>query len=534
MTFSNFPSADEQECSPSTSAFVTPCSTRSQSPLLPLADPPDQTPARQDQQFIHSLTSSLQEVMETERAKDNSAFSMTDNSEQADSVFSRSVTGSSEAGDTDRPLISEHTELLVSMESTSCQKSRPKKRLNGLVQDCSAAVLASTTETQSVAPQQLKTGKKLSKNKRKKKVNNDAATDSCDSSITSDTVKKTHSSLKVPMEPPVQGSKKRSKNHKANQLICVESSSISSASPSSSVCSHSPVATSPSPTSFSGGNPMSVEQSIHPSLRKILGKTSSNLNSGGGEVAGKEEKTSGEKDEWPDLGMEYNSSPPKPPGSGVHLHLEVEAKSLELSPSECTEKEDSGCNMSAGSSTEESCASGGGFKFLEQLAGVSYHPIVNSNCYSGEVLSPQFGNPHFQSQQYLWMQSQQLNKFVQEHKEQQEQQTNNQIFYPIDPIQDHPPPCLPHHMTPMIQTPFLFQPIQLGPPRILDPRPLFFPAQPGSRDSQVPDQSSDPTGPPTPPPPPPLPLRPYHPTTGAKKWVGDSGEQGSFLLGALG
>lgn len=446
--------------------------------------------------------------------KADSALSMVGNNEQADSVFSSSVTGSSETCDT---LVSEHAVvLLVGKESTgtSRQKNRPKKRLNGLLQD--SAVLASTTETQSVAPEQ---GKKLSKNKRKKKVTNYAATDSCDSSITSDMTKRAHSSLKVPKEPPIQGSKK---HEKTNQLICLESSSISSASPSSSVCSHSPVATSPSPTPFSGGgNPMLVEQSIHPSLRKILGKSSSNLYSGG-EVAGKEEK-----DEWPDLGMEYTNSPPKLPGSGVHLHLEVEAKSLELLPPECTEKEDSGCNMSVESSIEESCASGGGFKLLEQLAGAPYHPImsVNSNCYTESLNCGLGTSPHFQIQQYLWVQSQQLNKFVQEHKEQQEQQTNKQIFYPLDPVQDLPPPYLSHHMTPMIQTPSFFQ---LGPPHI--PRPLFFPPQ---HDTQVSKQSSDLTSPPTPPPPPPLPVHPYHPTTG-KKWVGHSGEQGSLLLAALG
>ena len=502
--YSNLPSADEH--SPSTSAFVTPRSTRSQSPLLP--SPPG--PSHQDQ-FIQCLTSSLHEV-ETQRAKVD--FS-------GDSVFSSCMTGSSEACDTDG---SKHTGLVViDKDDTGTaykekQKTRPKKRLNGLVQDSDVAALVGPVEGTSEA-EPAKTGKKLPKNKRKKKMASEAATDSCDSSITSDTTKG-HSNLKVPKEPLSQASKKRHKGLKTNQLISLESSSISSASPSSSVCSHSPVATSPSPTSFSGaGLPIPVDQSIHPSLGKILLGTeahSSNLNTS---PAGRKEKSGEEKDEWPDLGMECSGTArPKQPGSGVHLHLDVEAKSLEMMP-ECTgEKEDSGCNMSVGSSTGDSCASTG-VHLLEQL--------VAASLYTGEVLSPQFGDPHLdlhlQSQQFLWLQSQQLNKFIQEHMEQEEQQTDKQIFYPIDPIVE--PSHLPHHMNSnLIQTPLFFQPMPLGLPRVVaNPRPLFFPAQPASRDSQVPEQSSDLVCPPSPPPPPPLPIRPYCPPT-SNKWASRSGE----------
>lgn len=463
--------------------------------------------AQQDQELFKSLTNCLQEV-EAKRSKVGSALCTADDS-QADLIASSSETGGSEA--CGGPVGTMYTGLVAGNESTGNDKL-PKKRLNGLVQDHSvASAQVSIMETQSlVPPEQLKTGNKKSstKNKRKKRVAN-STTDSCDSSITSfDAAKKTHSSLKVPKEPPNLGSQKRGKSHKSKQLVNLESSSISSASPSSSVCSQSPLTLSPSPTfSVSSGNR---------TLCKLLA-SGSNLNTR--EDVGR--KTSEGKDEWPDLDMEYNNVPPKCPGSGVHRHLDVEAKSLELSP-EYAEKEDSGCNMSVGSSNE-SCAGGVKLQLLEQPPATvmaPYPSVSNGNCYAGEVLSPQFSE-HLQSQQYLWMQSQQLNMFVQQHKEQQEQQTDKHIFYPVDPVLEPPAPCLPQHVTPgLIQTPF-FQHVPLSPPHNPhDPRPLFFPVQ-SSHDPQVPGQLSDL---PHPPPPPPLPVHPYHPPTG-NKWADSKGEE---------
>lgn len=491
------PSADE-ECSASTSAFVTPFSSRCQSPLLPPADSSDPAHgiAQQDQQFVESLTSSLQEV-EAKRVVVESTLG----NGQADSAVSGSATGSSETCDDDKTLVCTADREIIGTASKDKQKVNPKKRLNGLVQDYSVVTEVCVAESRCLVVAEQPKGTKKQGKKKKKKAANDS-TDSCDSSITlSDSAPTAHPSLKVPKELPSQNAKKRGKSHKFSNL---ESSSVSSASPSSSVCSHSPLAMSPSP--------ISVEQSIHPSLHKILAD-GSNLNTTMEEAG--EATTSEGKDEWPDLGMECSAPPKPPPGSRVHLHLEVEAKYLELSP-EVVEREDSGCNMSVGSS--ESPAGGFKLQTLEQIAASSTYPV---NWLTSEILTTQFNDPHLKSQQYLWCQRQQLHMFVQQHMEQQEQQTDKQIFYPIDPTLDTPaPPCIPQHMTPTLVPAPLFQHVQRS---HIDPRPLFFPTQP-SHDPQVPGKSSDVACPPYPPPPPPLPVHPYCPPA-SNKWISNTGEE---------
>ena len=333
---------------------------------------------------------------------------------------------------------------------------------------------------------------------------------------------------------------------KCDQRMTLESSSLSSASPASSIHSHSPVTLSPSPTpSFSSHHVSSAAATIT-------------------QPPPPEEPP---KDEWPDLSEFTQAAPPASPHplpdpAKVQTHLEVEAKVLEQSSSpdfsssvatqEEEEEEDSSYSPSVDTSSEHSASLGGAEALLPTpviptvatSASVSYSPMVMAggmHCYpSPGMLSPMFGGPLSMSrpqlgggdmspEQYLWMQQQQLKMFIQRHQEQHERQTDTQIFYPVDPILGTPPCPLPLAGTPpgvlppplppagppmqlpnLIQVPLL--PPLLPLPRPVSPsRPLFFPPRsPHSpQGGMLPSQPL--SGPPfPPPPPPPLPVHPYH------------------------
>ena len=494
---SNLPSGDEQAYSTSTSKFVTP----SQSPI---PNGPSDHPHKDH--FTQKLTNSLEKVVAS-RTKASSAVKAEKLIRVDPIVGVGSGTGMAHP--------------TTNQDSTGAcknkQKSRSKKRLNGKIipQDIMGEV--------HLMEQQQGSGEMRfvsSRNRRKKRVIDEATTDSGDSAVGK--ASKSLSSLKVPREllSSNQGGKKHTL--KFDQQISLEISSISSASPTSSVCSHSPQALSPSPTSsISNSIPLSTTIADH-TLQRIL-PNGTNLSSK------HKQEDSEVKDEWPDLGMD--NTPPKPLTGKVHLHLEVEAKSLESSPECRTEEEDSGCNMSVGSSSAESCALG---LYKQQSL---EQPTAAYPIYAGgnDMISPPphpaaaavaaFNNPHLQSQQYLWMQSQHLNMFIQQHKEQHDNQTDNQIFFPMDispQCSDFPPMQPPLHLPPPPNN------LQQAPPTSHLPhtRPLFFPALP-LQDYRVPllraGVGNGPSGvscPPAPPPPPPIPVHHYSPT----QWVAGTGE----------
>lgn len=510
-THSYLPSGDEQAYSTSTSKFVTPLQS-------PVPDGPDH-PHKHKDQFAQKLTNSLEKVAAS-RTKASSAAVIAEKLGQMDPIAAGVISSGTRGT---------HS---TNQESTGAcknkQKSHSKKRLNGkIIPQDAVSSLSDVTEQQGSAEMKFVS----SRNRRKKRVADEATTDSGDSAAGK--ASKPLSSLKVPRELLSSNqSRKYSNTHKLDQQISLEISSISSASPTSSVCSHSPQALSPSPTSSISNNSIPLSTAIvDHSLQRIL-PNCTNLSSS---KNGKEEG-SGAKDEWPDLGMD--STPPKPPAGKVHLHLEVEAKSLESSPECRTEEEDSGCNMSMGSSSE-SCAVGlyNKQQSLEQpTASSAAYPIYGGGS---DMLSPPphppppFSDPHLQCQQYLWMQSQHLNMFIQQHKEQQENQTDNQIFFPMDlsPLpqcNDFPPPSpiqLPLHLPP--------PPCQPPPPHPAHTRPLFFPLQP--LDYQMPllrpgmdSGLSDVSCPPAPPPPPPIPVHHYSPS----QWVTSTGERAPSIAPA--
>ena len=539
---------------------MTPLSPRSQSPLLSL--PPTNEPSSptgestKENHFYHSLTKSLKKVEVdrsdlSDRSNETSSgvgASVDTNDDQLDSTLtsSSSWVGPGEASERSvrtTPTNLANKENAGNSSSNVCKpklKGRSKKRLNGFQEDSVPLTLVDAQANGFIE----KKRKGSPKGKRKKKGANNASVDAV--------------TLKVPQETQhgskhKQGSVGNVKTHKPDQQqqIGFESSSISSASPPSSVCSHSPL-TSPSPTSSFSGQLAVTSVDItkllaRPNLNRAT--TASNAKCEGSE----------EKDEWPDLGMDFGTPPPKPK---VLKHLEVEAKSLELSPQCRMEEEDSGCNMSMSiGSSIELLAGGagggavGGFKHAKLpletpplLASVpvttaSFLAIANPpHCgfggggrqpgllgtpFVGDALLPPPPLPphnqhHLTSQHYLWVQSQQLNMFIQQHQEQQEKQTGKPIFYPVDHI-GHPMGV--HPTTPPSQPPLIQQPPLLHPPLIPHlplpphlpphlplppPRPLFFPPlKPQVAPNRSVIRTSDPLSPPSPPPPPPLPARPY-------------------------
>ncbi len=554
--------------SASTSAFMTPFSTpfslRSQSPLL---SPPAMNEAsssatgqgaKENQFFLQDLTKSLKKVeMDRSDSSDRSngtssgvGASIDTNDDQLNSTLPVSSSSCKGSG---RGTCATPTSLADKGKS----KGRSKKRLNGL-QDLphDAPIITPFTSVDDQADGFIEKKRKGSpKGKKKKKGSANASLEAT-----------THANLQVPQETQHGskgnggGSLKAPKSGPQRQQIGFENSSISSASPPSSVCSHSPLTLSPSPTSsFSGqlvaAAAATVDMSINPSLHKLLARP--NLSGARPTSATAKEGSEG-KDEWPDLGMDFGTPPPKPK---VLKHLEVEAKSLESSPECRTEEEDSGCNMSVGSSSELSAAAGGvtggaaGGVVVKQVklpletpplppllakvpvsSGSGFLAVGNAPHFGGGgrgggLLGSPFGNAllppplpppnqhHLSSQHYLWMQSQQLNVFIQQHQEQHEKQTTNHIFYPVEPIGQRgcvvhpapPPPLLQHPPPPLLQLPLLQHLLPLHLP-LPQPRPLFFPPmKPQVALNHPAVKPSDSFSPPTPPPPPPLPVRPYLP-----------------------
>lgn len=574
------------------------------------ADPPSSLHTPGEDQFIQNLTSSLQK-METNRLEAGSSAPTTPAPTPTASGTSKSCGGVEGGGSSGKaaPLPKETT--------GKNKKNRSKKRLNGLqspkpprrgggidrdiftppsfLSENQFALLDSGLEqfgdeAEFVSP----------KTRRKKKNNgnngnngsNVAVHESTDSGFgdsnasttSSSKAKKGRSSLKVPKgQLPASGLVLKhggKKGHKLEQCISFENSSVSSASPSSSVCSHSPLTLSPSPTSsFSNHLPIAVEleSSMDPTFHR--GRS-------------EEESSEGGKDEWPDLGME--TAPPLvkiPASARVYTHLEVEAKSLEEVAIKEEEEEkmegkaggcelDEECTTEARRAEEQEKAVGKeeeerevnivcNVEFKSHVepvhilpqpphsagpAGVMVMPpnppstfpapsvgvsgmhcftaggILGGAMFGGDLTSPAQQMP---PQQYLWMQEQQLKAFIQQHQEQHEKQTDNQIFFPLDPLPRphsmHPPNLVP--LPPPLMAPHLPSPPHHHPPQMLNPsRPLFFPPRSPQTPHITPlSQATTATTaatatPPHPPPPPPLPVHHYMPPTLPSQLHSDTGE----------
>lgn len=513
---SNLPSDDDCTSSTSSSAFVTPLSTRSQSPLFHLPNPDPK------ENFAHCLSDSLQK-MKVERLtalpdfNDDVLTSLNLN----DHVNMTVTTANSH--DSGSILTSQ-----VHTVNTTSIKNKQKKRLNGLqrpqmkrVDQSSSSPVHCINELSLTTSAERKDKPRLapSRNRKVKKTVYEGDDSGCSVGYGSGT-----SSSKAKKSRHTIPSHHKDKNN-------FEDISISSASPPSSVCSHSPVTLSPSPTS-SFSNQLTVKNSMNPSLQKFFSTNNDTIN------LDNNTQDNESKDEWPDLGMDF-STPSKPPSDKIHTHLELEAQFSESSPDSKTEDNDSGCNMSISSSIEFSLRS---LKRSHQQPISPQQPQVNTTVPYPLVvdkLPPLPGRDPPQHQcvispeHYLWLQSQQLNTFIQQHQEQQEKQTDKQLFYPVEPPPQHisvcppeamgihcplpvhpphlhprPPPPLPHMIPPHHPFPQLFHP-----PPPPSSRPLFF-SPPHLHDSQftpiIQSCLSDRFCPPPPPPPPPLPIQPYH------------------------
>lgn len=532
---SNLASEEEGKCSASTSAFVTPLSTRSQSPLHPPANA-DPSHHHATKEFAESLTNSLQKVE-------------ADRTDAADAQAKAEAVEADTSNDVGKPVTGPTDEDKAGSSKSSKKKNR-KKRPNGL-QPLPALrgleldiPITYFSESQYSLPDSEDAEFVSPKTRRRKK--NPGACESANSGLGDlganvSSSGKPKKNLKVSQAPPPPPASQKRNKKKKKKSTSLESSSVSSASPTSSICSHSPETLSPSPTSsFSSQLPATTEtpSSASPSLQSAATQSISSTNT---------QTTSEEpKDEWPDLEELASASAPAPPPRPlpepvrVHTHLEVEAKVLEeasladLVPEhqEEVKEEVAGEVNSRGATVEISGKEGatGGMALLPDppmiipttasTTSVSYSPIVMSSgvqCFAPNVLGTVYGDPLSQGggdmppDQYLWMQHQQLKAFIQKHQEQHENQTDNQIFFPVEPLPETTPCALPLPETPplhpMVQVPLL-SPLLPTPPHPLGPsRPLFFPPRSPHSPQGVLGQPS--SGLPLPPPPPPLPVHPY-------------------------
>ena len=462
IIFSNLPSEDEHcNSSTSTSAFVTPLSTRSQSPSLPLADFDSLCNSKED--FIYSLTNSL-----------NGCITNSDGHCNPHCESSGMHTGTVAIVPGPETISSPSCTTCTLNGSESDEKNQPKKRMNGIIQ-ANHNHLSVSPEGELPARKDTEHVKAVSsRNRRNKKTNDNVSFNPKG--------KKMHSLSLESCDKHLSLNHTSDKPCKSMEQNDVEISSISSASPASSVCSHSPQTFSPSPTS-----------SIN-SFNKDLAPKATNLRK-------KPKEDSQMKDEWPDLGMEFSISPKAPKPAEIHSHLEIEAGMTESLLDPKAEEDDSGCNMSIGSSNESSFSTA---KHQQpETVDSTPFPMVMNNALSSSILPSQH---HLSPEQYLLMQSHQLNVFIQQHQEQQEKQTDNQVFYPVDPP--------PHPMT--IHPPHLMPAPQHQPPPFSPSTPIpvrFLPQSPPLNSQMNLEIRTCLSNPPPPPPPPPVPVQTYLPTS---------------------
>lgn len=199
-------------------------------------------------------------------------------------------------------------------------------------------------------------------------------------------------------------------------------------------------------------------------------------------------------DQTPEPGNESSSS--EAPASVVAATEEAE------------EEHDSGCNMSTCSGSAESASSTGGGALAgnQPLEHNAQYPIMADSTLN-PLCEPVSQHHHLSPNQYLQLKRNQLTMFVQQYQEKVEKQTDDQIFFPVDP----PPPT--SHMTMMISPPVQIlspPPMQMMTPTIFlqsPPPPLHHhhPVVADIRTSLVAGAPPFLSSSPPPPPPPPLP-----------------------------
>lgn len=312
--------------------------------------------------------------------------------------------------------------------------------------------------------------------------------------------------------PPPPHETPSTHSSKPMQLV-VEFSSVSSASPASSVCSYSPPTLSPSPTSSFHTHLVVDTPGAHPAHHQMVFGNFANLNSPAKPELSNKVDDEGHviKDEWPDFGEDASGKIPQNSTKFYESDHKVDETKKEdllsepsvavepFLPDTAPEEEDSGCNLSIRSSNVSVPSSLARQTVQENCV---YAPLCGSLLQSTPPYQHQHQH-HLSPNQYLQFQREQLTKFVKQHQEQKEKQTDKQIFFLFDP----PPPPMnvsPTHMSlaplQMVTSPLTLQrPLYFSPPPFhIHPVRTSLPRQPFS------------SSPPPPPPPPLPPNLPYN------------------------
>ena len=681
---SNLPSENEQsKSSTSSSAFVTPLSTRSQSPVLSKASSevclhPDH------HELAKALMDSLSSMAESQENTDSSGISsdiskdtVVDASSARDSS---SYEEKSSHGETDKmePSCASSTSKSSSKASGSGGHSKREKKLNSMqrkTRRMEQSKVDSGTHKDGLC-KKAESDDQKSKNTGKHDFRAPPRNNSPLSSLDSPVTRRPH--VKHKSKRQSSDHQDRASQHQAKKLqplflhvppqeqklptaaqlshlpppkgqkptqLGVEFSSLSSASPASSVCSYSPVTLSPSPTASLHMHqpvPLIGESSAVglPVQRQLVLGSTANLNadSGSQEPVCSNGDDDDAKDEWPDFGMfasnsnncssggvtsvvtskqqDFNklveiakqdsrpcdppsnaasslpevlfhtreapssafkvlSSAPKPlpstsevPSSAFKVlstpevlfpSFEVPSSAFKVSSSapeatltfapeatltaapeavltsvperlssssepradEATEEEevDSRCSMSTGSGGDSATSGTSSKNQLPETTVTTEHVqyALTVDGAANPLCDPLLQQQHLSPNQYLQLKRDQLNKFVQQYQEKLEKQTDNQIFFPVEPP---PPPHMTLPSVPMLSSPPavpMLSPTSIQmmttPMFLQSPPPPLHHLHPSGPDIRTSLAGAPPflsTSPPPPPPPPLPPNLPYN------------------------